>query len=104
VGSIVLSFSNKVAAEMLSKLLGEPVTEFDDDVNDAVCEMVNIISGNACAELTSSGAGQISRALPQVIHGKGHSVKNPKNTPCINVLFETELGPFAMQISLKFNS
>jgi chemotaxis protein CheX len=101
-GSIVLSFSKKVAAEMLSKLLGEPITEFDDDVHDAVCEMVNIIAGNACAELTTSGVGQINRALPQVIYGKGHSIKNPKNTPCINVIFDTELGPFAMQVSLKF--
>jgi chemotaxis protein CheX len=102
-GSIVLSFTNKVAAEMLSKLLGEPVSEFNDDVCDAVCEMVNIIAGNASAELTENGVGHIERSLPNVIYGRGHTIKRPQHAPSINVLFETELGDFAMQVSLKFN-
>jgi chemotaxis protein CheX len=102
-GSIVLSFTNSVAAEMLSKLLGEPVREFDDDVCDAVCEMVNIIAGNASAELTEKGVGHMERSLPNVIYGSGHSIKSPQHAPCINVVFETELGDFAIQVSLKFN-
>jgi chemotaxis protein CheX len=102
-GSIVLSFTNSVAAEMLSKLLGEPVREFNDDVCDAVCEMVNIIAGNASAELTEKGVGHMERSLPNVIYGSGHSIKSPQNAPCINVVFETELGDFAIQVSLKFN-
>jgi chemotaxis protein CheX len=102
-GSIVLSFTNTVAAEMLSKLLGEPVREFNDDVCDAVCEMVNIIAGNASAELTEKGGGHMERSLPNVIYGSGHSIKSPQHAPCINVVFETELGDFAVQVSLKFN-
>ena len=102
-GSIVLSFTNSVAAEMLSKLLGEPVKEFNDDVCDAVCEMVNIIAGNASAELTENGGGHMERSLPNVIYGRGHAIKRPQQAPCINVVFETELGEFAMQVSLKFN-
>lgn len=102
-GSIILSFTNRVASEMLSKLLGEPVSEFNDDICDAVCEMVNIIAGNASAELTENGVGHIERSLPNVIFGRGHSIKRPQHAPTINVVFETELGDFAMQVSLKFN-
>ena len=103
VGSIVLSFTNSVAMEMLCKLLGEPVREFNDDVCDAVCEMVNIIAGNASAELTENGVGHMERSLPNVIYGRGHSIKRPQNAPAINIVFQTELGDFAMQVSLKFN-
>jgi chemotaxis protein CheX len=102
-GSIVLSFTNSVASEMLSKILGEPVSEFNDDVCDAVCEMVNIIAGNASAELTENGVGRMERSLPNVIYGKDHTIKRPQQAPSINVVFETELGDFAMQVSLRFN-
>jgi chemotaxis protein CheX len=100
-GSIVLSFSKSVAAAMLSSLLGEPVEEFDDDVCDAVSEMVNIITGNAHAILAESGYGNFERSLPNVVIGKGHVVNRPQDAPCINVFFDTELGGFAMQVSLK---
>jgi chemotaxis protein CheX len=100
-GSIVLSFSNNVAAAVLTSLLGEPVDEFDEDVCDAVSEMVNIITGNAHAILAEKGYGNFERSLPNVIVGKGHVVNRPQNVPCINIFFETELGGFAMQVSLK---
>jgi len=101
VGSIVLSFTKSVAAEILSKLLGEPVSDFDDDACDAVGEMVNIIAGNASAELSRNGISNLKRSLPNVIYGRGHVIKRPHDVPCINVFFETELGGFAMQVSLK---
>lgn len=102
-GSIVLSFTNSVAAKMLSKLLGEPIAEFNDDVCDAVCEMVNIIAGNASAELNEKKVGHMERSLPNVIYGSGHSIKSPQHAPAVNLVFETELGDFALQVSLKFN-
>ena len=101
-GSIVLSFSKKVAVQILARLVGEPVTEFDDDICDAVGEMVNVISGNAQAELLESGIGNFDRSLPNVIVGKDHVVRHPQNTPCINIFFERELGGFAVQVSLKW--
>ncbi len=100
-GAIVLSFSYSVAAAMLSNLLGEPVDEFDEDVCDAVSEMVNIITGNAHAMLAERGYGNFERSLPSVVVGKGHVVNRPQDAPCINVFFGTELGEFAMQVSLK---
>jgi chemotaxis protein CheX len=102
-GSIVLSFTNSVATKMLSKLLGEPVKEFNDDVCDAVCEMVNIIAGNASAELNEKRVGRMERSLPNVIYGNGHAIKSPQHAPVVNLVFETELGDFALQVSLKFN-
>jgi chemotaxis protein CheX len=102
-GSIVLSFSEGVAQEMLSRLLGEPVDDFNDDVCDAVGEMVNIITGNAAAQLQESGMSNLNRAIPKVLLGKGQAIKVSPNTPCINIEFSTELGGFALQVCLRFS-
>lgn len=101
VGSIVLSFSEGVAQQMLSRLLGEPVVEFNDDVCDAVGEMVNIITGNAQAQLQEDGFSNVNRAIPNVIIGKGHVIRVSQETPCINIEFCTEMGGFALQVCLR---
>lgn len=102
-GAIVLSFSEGVAQEMLSRLLGEPIVDFNDDVCDAVGEMVNIITGNAQAQLQESGMNNLNRAVPTVVVGKGQAIRVAPSTPCINVEFSTELGGFALQVCLRFS-
>ncbi len=62
-GSIVLSSTSSVP-EGAEQDSGEPVREF----NDGVCEMVNIIAGNASAELTETGVQHIERSLPNIIY------------------------------------
>ena len=102
-GSIIISFSKEVATEMVSKLLGEHISEFDDKACDAIGEMVNIITVNASAELLKNHIGKIDQSLPNVIIGKGHNIRYPSSAPCINIVYDTELGPFAMQVNLKFD-
>ncbi len=100
-GTIVLSFTKEIAIEILSRLIGERVTQFDKSVCDAVGEMVNIIAGSASAELTKGGKSIIDRAIPSVVLGRGHRIFHPPNIPCINIFFTTEVGEFAMQVSFK---
>lgn len=102
-GAIVLSFSEGVAQEMLSRLLGEPVFDFNDDVCDAVGEMVNIITGNAQAQLQEGGMNDLNRSVPTVVLGKGQTIKVAPGTPCINIEFSTEMGGFALQVCLRFS-
>lgn len=100
-GTIVLSFSKKIAIEILSRMVGETVTEFDQSVCDAVGEMVNIIAGSASAELTKGGKSIIDRSIPSVVLGRGHRIFHPPGIPTINIFFRTEVGQFAMQVSFK---
>lgn len=100
-GTIVLSFTEVIAAEILSRLVGEQVTVFDQDVCDAVGEMVNIIAGRASAELSKNGDAIIDRSIPSVVLGRGHKIFHPPDMPCINIFFRTEVGQFAMQVSFK---
>jgi chemotaxis protein CheX len=100
-GTIVLSFSEKIAIEILARMIGENVTKFDKNVCDAVGEMVNIIAGSASAALSSNLEAVIDRSIPSVILGRGHKIHHPPNIPCINIFFQTEVGAFAMQVSFK---
>lgn len=102
-GTIVLSFTEAIASEILARLVGEPVTKFDQSVCDAVGEMVNIIVGGAAAELSRGTNGAIERSIPTVFLGRGHRVHHPPSIPCINIFFRTEVGEFAMQVSFKSN-
>ncbi len=100
-GTIVLSFTENIAKEMLSRLIGETVTTFDKSVCDAVGEMVNIIAGSASGELSRGTDAVIERSIPSVVLGRGHSIQHPPHIPCINIFFRTEVGEFAMQVSFK---
>ncbi|MFH0729109.1 MAG: chemotaxis protein CheX [Pseudomonadota bacterium] len=102
-GTIVLSFTETIASEIMARLVGEPVTVFDRSVCDAVGEMVNIIVGSASAELSRGTNTIIERSIPSVVLGRGHRIHHPANIPCINIFFHTEVGEFAMQVSFKSN-
>lgn len=72
-------------------------------LNQQMRTAFDISAGNAYAELQKNGMGNFDRSLPSVIVGKGHVIKHPRNTPCINIVFDTELGSFGVQVSLKHN-
>ena len=100
-GAVVLSFTKDVAIKMVSQLIGEEPTEFDEDTCDALGEMVNIIAGNANRELEKLGLGKLKISVPTVVVGKKHRVNSPKNVPYVCIGFETDLGPFAIHVSLE---
>lgn len=100
-GSVVLSFSTEIALKIISSIVGETIETIDEDARDVVGEMVNIIAGNAITAMMSNDVGKLERSIPSIITGKGHKISRPGSMPCINIFFRTNLGDFAMQVSLK---
>jgi chemotaxis protein CheX len=74
-GAVIVSMHQKLAITLTDMLTGDFHTEMDDDVTDAVGEIVNIIAGNAKQRLEESMKMIIS--LPTIIQGHGHAVKWP---------------------------
>ena len=97
-GSICLSFPQDVALKAVSTLLGMQVTAMGDEVTDGIGELVNIVAGNAKQYLTKYN---LSISLPKVVVGRNHSVASMSGIPTIVVPIMSELGEFAMEISLK---
>ena len=68
------------------------------EVLDGVGEMVNIIAGNAKKDLSEF---RIMISLPGVITGNDYQIKWPSGVPVISIPFESDLGDFSVNVSLK---
>jgi chemotaxis protein CheX len=99
-GSMSLSFTKECILNIVSNMFGEPLSELDDEVADAVGEITNMICGDARRQLEEKGI-VIKGAIPTVISGPGHVLKHISNTPVIAIPFRTAQGTFVLEISLE---
>lgn len=97
-GSITLSFPKLVALKIVSAMLEAPIKVVGPEVSDGVGEIVNIVAGNAKQDLASY---QLSISLPQVVIGKDHEIARLSGIPTLVVPFSSDMGEFAMEVSLK---
>ncbi|MCA1905164.1 MAG: chemotaxis protein CheX [Desulfarculus sp.] len=96
-GSLSVSFSESCICHIVGNMFGEPVTSINKEVEDAVGELTNMISGDARRELAEKGI-VLKSAIPTVISGKNHTVKHMANGPAIAIPFETPGGPFLVEV------
>jgi chemotaxis protein CheX len=102
-GSVVVSFNEDLAQEIVGRILGlAPETITSDELKDGVGEIINIISGNAKANLSTTEFGH-EISLPTVVTGPGHEIRHPRHAPCIVIIFEADNRPFAVQVSMTVN-
>ena len=101
-GNVALLLPEATAKAMVGRLLGEEIHEIDDDVIDAVAELVNIIAGGAKARL-SEGEPPIKLSLPNVIRGRDCTVHYPTKAVWLELPFTSELGEMILRLSFKFN-
>lgn len=97
-GSISLSYPEAVAIQSVKLMVGDSTPIGDVELADAIGEIANIVAGYAKKELTKF---KLSISLPNVIIGKNHILANQSGSPTIVVPFSSEIGAFAMEVSLK---
>ena len=101
-GGVVISFPEDVACKIVSRMLGEEISELNQDVSDGIGELVNIIAGNAKRGLVKHGFQNLSQSLPHVVIGKHRTVWRTKDMPClVKRFFSSELGPFCIEVNLR---
>ncbi len=96
-GCVVINMSQKIAFELVSALVGDEVTELDDDCTDAIGEIANMIAGNAKTDFPGENN---SISVPSVIIGQ-HEVSYPTGLPIITIPCETSNGQFLIEIAIK---
>lgn len=96
-GSVLLGVGKSVAIRATEILLGETFSTIDHNVVDAVGELANMIVGSAKAQLESLN---LNMGLPTVVVGKNHSVVFPTGIHPIGIPFESDAGPFCLEVSL----
>lgn len=95
VGTVVVSFSEKVALAAASTMLMTPVAEIDAETLDAVGELTNMVAGAAKAQLEQY---ELRVSLPNVVTGRDHEIHFPSNVTPIAIGFETDWGPLSLEV------
>jgi len=101
-GAVVISMKQDLAIRLTSILTGVTYKTLDDDVVDAVGELINIIAGNVKQELEESYRLIIS--LPTIVKGKEHTINWPDSQArVICIPFTTSVGndKFVLSVALE---
>ena len=102
-GSASVTFTEKSILGIVSAMFGEEMTRMDEEINDAVGEIGNMISGHVTTKITEMGKNVRVR-LSEVKSGKSHSIEHPASqgddvTKKILVLpFQTTKGNMALEV------
>lgn len=97
VGSVVLSFPGATAERIVALFCGEELALGSGDFNDAIGELVNMVSGGAKALFPGK---KISISVPSVVNGKGHTIATPSDAPVICIPCTTDCGELHIQIAI----
>jgi chemotaxis protein CheX len=98
-GSVVVSFSDAAAEKLVEAFVGATVDRQSPDFADAVGELANMIAGSAKQHL----GGVASISVPTVVIGRGYTIANMSNAPCLVIPCGSPFGEFAVEVSIKQN-
>lgn len=100
-GAVVISMKANLACKLTGMLTGAEHTAMDDEVIDAIGEIINIIAGNAKRGLEESFKLVIS--LPTIVRGTNHAIQWPNDQAriiCIPFkIFEEET--FCLSVAIE---
>jgi chemotaxis protein CheX len=99
-GSLAISFSKAAILRIVANMVGENYSDINGDVRDAVGEITNMISGVARKNLEAQGMN-IQAAIPTIISGENHAILHVLGGPSIIIPFNTNAGPFYVDICLN---
>ena len=101
-GSVVLDMDNQAAQQAAADLAGAPDTPTEDAVREAVCELTNMVIGNAVTQLNDRGFK--FKVHPPEVYATEEGQAATKETETIVMRFETPKGKIYLNIAIRYNS
>ena len=98
-GTISVSFSAASATALVVGMLGEDVEDLQQDMQDAVGEVANMISGQARASIAEQGL-VLQGSTPSVVVGKDHTIHHITKAAVMAIPFATQDGEFTVEFCL----
>jgi len=99
-GSVALSFPKDTAFDIYETMIGTPVDEINNEVQDIVGELTNIVVGGAKNELSTLGL-TYNISIPMVVAGNKHTINHKFDKPIVVVPFSIGEKTFTMELSIK---
>lgn len=100
-GVVALRFPPKTALALAGRMLGAETKTVNDEVIDAISEIVNMVAGSAKAKFHFEPP--IELGLPTVVEGTGYKLKYPSKSVWLEVPFTSEAGNFTMEVTYNPN-
>jgi chemotaxis protein CheX len=100
-GVVALRFPPETALKLAGRLLGTEHTALNEEVVDAISELVNMVAGNAKAKLNYDPPLELG--LPTVVEGIRYKLKYPSKSVWLEVGFTSEAGNFSMEVTYNPN-
>ncbi len=98
-GTLTISFEKETLFFILENMLGEPYTELNEQVADAVGELTNMIYGCAKTTLNEMGYG-FEMAIPTVVMGRA-KIKSFHTGATLVIPFTCTKGKFFIEITVQ---
>lgn len=98
-GVVLFGLSESLGMHLVSKMMGQNFTEFDNLAQSGVAELGNVISGRATVMLSSAGY-QSTISPPTMIKGKGVQIST-LDFPRIVVPLTCEFGDMVIHLALR---
>ncbi len=100
-GCVALTFPPETALVLAGRMLGTDLSETNDEVIDAISELVNIVAGSAKAKFNTDPPLELG--LPTVVEGAAYRVKFPSKSIWLEVPFSSDAGDFSMELTYSPN-
>lgn len=95
-GSFSISFEKSTAVHIVRRMLGDDIEDILTDVQDAMGEITNMISGHARVGLVGMGL-KLQGSTPSVIMGDNHTITCKTSSAAIAIPFSCEAGAFTLE-------
>jgi len=100
-GRIILDIEGRTAAKAASFLAGEEVAETADLVRETVCELANMLIGNAVTALNDQGFH--FKVSPPEVHTAEEGLSVNAETDALVMSFETPYGTAYLNLAIRKN-
>lgn len=95
-GTFSISFDRMTAVHIVKQMLGDSIEDILLDVQDAVGEITNMISGQARVGLAEMGV-RLQGSTPTVIMGNNHTIAHMTSTLAMAIPFSCAAGSFTLE-------
>jgi len=100
-GRIILDTDSKTAIKVAAHLAGAEVNPSDELVRETVCELANMVIGNAVTSLNDQGFH--FKISPPQVHASEQGLKGNEETEALVMCFDTRKGSVFMNIAMQYN-
>ncbi|MGA2988878.1 MAG: chemotaxis protein CheX [Candidatus Korobacteraceae bacterium] len=101
-GRVIVDIEPETALRVARQLAGEELAASDDLVRETVCELANLVIGNAVTTLNDRGFQ--FKVHPPEFHASAEGLKGSEDTEALVLSFETATGRIYVNIAIRYKS